>query len=98
MKGTLEMPFFKNLLAEAPPVSSYPSDIVLVLSETDMTALEGLLAKVSYEHAAPIVRAFRDASDVQRRGGMLDVVEQVLELHRSALAYRERASIEEEFH
>ncbi|MFT3731144.1 MAG: hypothetical protein QM780_06920 [Hyphomicrobium sp.] len=91
------MPFFQNLMNATPRPDQDASRVILVMTETDMEALESLLAKVPYEHAAPIVRAFRDASELQRRGQILDVVEQVLDLHRSAVAYRDRNSIEDAF-
>ncbi|MBS0240285.1 MAG: hypothetical protein JSR89_17870 [Proteobacteria bacterium] len=92
------MPFFRDLFNATSQVDRTSSPIVLVLSEKDFEALEVLLAKVPYEHAEPIVRTFHQASAIQRNAGLLDVVEKVLELHRSAVAYRDQSSSEEAFH
>lgn len=92
------MPFFRDLFKAASQVDRGSSPVVLVLSQNDFEALEGLLAKVPYEHAEPIMRAFFRASAIQRNAGVLDVVEKVLELHRSAIAYRDQSSIEEALH
>lgn len=91
------MPFFANLLRHEPEIEE-PSRVALVLTDKDFVALESLLAKVSYEHAEPIVRAFLNASALQRKEGWLEVVDKVLELHRTAVTYRDRSSIDEPSH
>ncbi len=91
------MPFFANLLRHEPEVEEH-FRVALVLTNKDFDALEGLLAKVPYEHAEPIVKAFLNASALQRKAGWLEVVDKVLELHRTAVTYRDRPSIDEPSH
>ncbi len=93
------MPFFAELFADPPSLDiETTSRIAVILSDADISALESLLAKVPYENAGPVIRALLAASSMQRGAGLLDVVEKVLELHRTALAYRDRSSVDEAFH
>jgi hypothetical protein len=96
------MPFFAEiakLLADPPSLNiDASSRIAVILSDVDIAIFESLLAKVPYENAGPLVRALLAASSMQRGAGLLDVVERVLELHKTALAYRDRSSVDESFH
>ncbi len=92
------MPFFRALFHGTPETDSDASRVAMVLSDNDLVALESLLGKVAYEHAEPVMRALRAAAAMQRNAGLCEIVEQVLELHRTALEYRDQSSTEETFH
>lgn len=93
------MPFFTGLFTDPPALDvETTSPIAVILTDADISALESLLGKVPYENAGPIVRAILAASAMQRGAGLLDVIEKVLELHKTARAYRDPSSVDEAFH
>ncbi len=59
--------------------------VMAVLTYKDLALIEGLLAKVNYEHAVMLVQALVSTADVQETSGLTAVVQDAVERYREAI-------------
>jgi hypothetical protein len=82
------MPFFDDLLGRTPVPAAEPSrrNVFCVLSDEDMPVLAGMLGKLPYEIAHPIISEFHALAARQRFTGIVAAAEQACRVQDDFLA------------